>query len=492
MRALYPANSFKMLLGIGIWAGAAAACAILLKALSHAHDFLKALAAMWRPVILICVAGYLLFFNDQGRELGVSLLGERYVWPLVFLFLALMYWAANTWHTARLGLEGALENGVLGVAPSQRSADNPDRRVAGGGERWLYWPPRLLGVFAHLFAAINLSLAAWRVPAAAWGEPGGLRWLAWTAPLAILLATALVWAEDRMRSSRGRALSSPAGDRLARWVSRGAFAGEVVLLGALATLGVFSNHVPVGFVPATITISISAMVFLGLISWLRNRTPPLGPDATVEAREADDQRQRRQIAAFTVGLFLVALLVGVAVWISPTGVGRVSRLDGRRLFRVRRDSGAHQHVRVRGGAGDRKRAFGATATLRGIGAYALAFVIAVGVVNAWLHPFHRVRLCDGDCVPVATPDQRPTVAAAAKAWYAQAKSAYDKAHGEGPVPMLIVATAGGGIRAGYWTATVLEQLDDRFQGSRRRAAPISSPSAASPAAASAPRRSRRR
>ena len=443
--------------------GAAAVCAILLKALSHAHDFLKALAAMWRPVILICVAGYLLFFNDQGRELGVSLLGERYVWPLVFLFLALMYWAANTWHTARLGLEGALANGVLGVAPSQRSADNPDRRVAGGGERWLYWPPRLLGVFAHLFAAINLSLAAWRVPAAAWGEPGGLRWLAWTAPLAILLATALVWAEDRMRSSRGRALSSPAGDRLARWVSRGAFAGEVVLLGALATLGVFSNHVPVGFVPATITISISAMVFLGLISWLRNRTPPLGPDATVAAREADDQRQRRQIAAFTVGLFLVALLLGLAVWISPTGVGRflgsmvvayfafgaILALTNMFEFAVERaiESGA----------------FGATATLRGIGAYALAFVIAVGVVNAWLHPFHRVRLCDGDCVPIATPDQRPTVAAAAKAWYAQAKSAYDKAHGEGPVPMLVVATAGGGIRAGYWTATVLEQLDADFR-----------------------------
>ena len=33
------------------------------------------------------------------------------------------------------------------------------------------------------------------------------------------------------------------------------------------------------------------------------------------------------------------------------------------------------------------------------------------------------------------------------------------AQGQGPVPMVVVATAGGGIRAAYWTATVLEQLE---------------------------------
>ena len=37
--------------------------------------------------------------------------------------------------------------------------------VLKGDERWLLWLPRLLGVFAHLFAAINLSLAAWHQPA---------------------------------------------------------------------------------------------------------------------------------------------------------------------------------------------------------------------------------------------------------------------------------------------------------------------------------------
>src|SRR5277367_5168007 len=113
---------------------------------------------MWRPVLVVSAAGYLLFFNDQGRELGHSLLGERYRLSIVFLFVALFYWAANTWHAARLGIHSALERGALGVAPShppQLPKAGPNRHVLRGDERWLFWPPRLLGVCAHLFAAIN-------------------------------------------------------------------------------------------------------------------------------------------------------------------------------------------------------------------------------------------------------------------------------------------------------------------------------------------------
>jgi hypothetical protein len=76
-------------LGIGIWVGAGAACFGLLKLISMAPHFLRAIVAMWRPVVILCAAGYLLFFNDQGRELGISLLGENYGWPLFFLFIGL-------------------------------------------------------------------------------------------------------------------------------------------------------------------------------------------------------------------------------------------------------------------------------------------------------------------------------------------------------------------------------------------------------------------
>jgi hypothetical protein len=115
-----------------------------------------------------------------------------------------------------------------------------------------------------------------------------------------------------------------------------------------------------------------------------------------------------------------------------------------------------------------KDRFGDWATPRALGRAAIAFAIAFGIFNALLHPFHRVRLCDGgDCVPrrpsagflsAMEPNQRPAVSDAAKVWYKQAEAAYVKAGGRGPVPMLVVATAGGGIRAAYWTATVLEKL----------------------------------
>jgi hypothetical protein len=103
--------------------------------------------------------------------------------------------------------------------------------------------------------------------------------------------------------------------------------------------------------------------------------------------------------------------------------------------------------------------------------YIVAGIVALGILNAWLHPFHRVRLCDdGQCFApksAATyphrPDDRPNVEHAAEAWYEQAKTAFAQAQPgtvdeRAPVPMVIVATAGGGIRAAYWTATVLERL----------------------------------
>ena len=197
-----------------------------------------------------------------------------------------------------------------------------------------------------------------------------------------------------------------------------------MVLGALAALARFPNSVPVGFVPATIIISASAVAFLASISWLR-RKQPLGPEATLEAREADDQRHRRQIAFFTVGLFLVALLVAVAVWISPTYIGRFLGSMVVAYFALGAISAVNFFEFAV--AWTIQRVFGDGARPRVVGAYAVIFVIGLGVLNAWLHPFHRVRLCDGDCIvphrPWPARRQRPTAAAAARVWYEQAKAA---------------------------------------------------------------------
>jgi len=46
------------------WLIAFALCAAVLWAISFARNFLRAFAAMWRPVALVVISGWLLFLND--------------------------------------------------------------------------------------------------------------------------------------------------------------------------------------------------------------------------------------------------------------------------------------------------------------------------------------------------------------------------------------------------------------------------------------------
>ena len=106
---------------------------------------------------------------------------------------------------------------------------------------------------------------------------------------------------------------------------------------------------------------------------------------------------------------------------------------------------------------------------------AFTFLLLLAAFTSLLRDFHRVRSCDREGCPKAKEvtawspvkgiEQRPTVKEAALAWYEQAERLYHKdgAHQEKPVPMLVIATAGGGIRAAFWTATVLERLEADLQ-----------------------------
>ena len=439
-------------LGTFVWAGAAALCALALKALSRANDFWQALAAMWRPLALVLAGAFLLFFNDQGQELGVSLMidndGEL---RFVFLFLALIYWGLNNWHSARLGIYAALENGDLGVVPAHLTPDKPNRRVVDGNERWLFWLPRLLGVCAHLFAAINLSLAAWRQPDFA---PTGL--LAWTAPFAIVVFTALVYVFDHYGLSERTPGARPF---LARFASI-AFAVFFLLrhrhfrLRHLVPLPVGNVHdQPVGFHPPNhrqLPGAAQAARAERIEAGARERRPKGGQrPRTLDAR-AFRSRLRHRI-----------------VRVDQRAVCRAGPgLDGGRLFRTGGRARSLNVFEFAIACAIARNWFG-----EGAKPYVVAGIVALGFLNAWLHPFHRVRLCDGGDCPVPKsaaayphrPDDRPNVETAAKAWYAQAKTAFAQAHHgrvdeSDRVPMVIVATAGGGIRAAYWTATVLEKI----------------------------------
>ena len=447
-----PETSWQALvLGIFFWMGAAAVCALALKALSRANNFWQALAAMRRPLALVLVGAFLLFFNNQGRELGVSLMiDDDGKLGFVFLFFALIYWGFNNWHSARLGIHAALENGDLGVVPAHLTPDKPNRRIVDGNERWLFWPPRLLGVCAHLFAAINLSLAAWRQPDFA--HTGRL--LAWTAPFAIVVFTALVYVFDRYALSER---TPGARSFLAR------FASVAFAVFFLLVIAIFAYANSSLFLWGTFTISLSAFTLLISVSFL-GRRKPLGPKASKQAREDDDRRETSARARWTLGLFAPAFVIALSVWISAPFVGRALGSMVVAYFALGGVLAAINVFELTIAWAIARNWFS-----EGAKPYVVAGIVALGFLNAWLHPFHRVRLCDGgDCrAPSAAPypkvHERPNVETAAKAWYAQAKTAFAQAHHgkvdqSDRVPMVIVATAGGGIRAAYWTATVLERI----------------------------------
>ncbi len=439
-------------LGLITWLGVAAFCALLVGAFSLAHDFLRALAAMWRPLVLVLASAWLLFLNDQGRELGLSLMGEKSGWRISLLFFALVYWAANNWHTARLGLRAAVARGDL---------PTPD-----GREKWLYWPPRLLGVCAHLFAAINLSLAAWSQPE--FGDDR-LRLLALTAPFVIICATAFVWAVDYLAISKRTARDKASLARIVL-VSAGAIAFILILALVVLALVFGWKVVPSGFFWGTLSITASAVAFLSAVSVLR-RKKPLGAAANEDERKADQKREARGIIAVTLGLFIVALALTLLTFLWPMQVGRLFGSMVVAYFAFGAILASVNAFELAVTAAVEQRWFGVNARPRVVGGYAVAFLLALAFLNAKLRPFHEVRHCNaaGHCVAppagfLTLPEERSTVQDAAKAWYEQAKAAYETSHPDQRIPMLIVATAGGGIRAAYWTATVLERLDADLQG----------------------------
>ena len=407
----------------------------------------RILVSMWLPIAIIAIAVYLLFFNDQGRELGIGLMDRTpnafYLQKGLYLGLALVYWAFNNWLSARIGLS--------------RVFRSPER-----DQSLLFWGPRLLGVCAHLLAAVSLSVAAWKQP-----NLQGERQLALVlaAPIAISLATVFALLLDKAYVSH-RFL--PEESRQARKAMFGVAAVELLVLIYLVYES--NSEKQPGLSLAALWITGSALFFLILISLLR-RKAPLGPNATAGERLKDERDEQRQTVHYTYALALVMGIATVAVWLWPMHIGQffgsltiacfsfgaflalVNFLDllASKLASYARQSGFHLMPRA-------------------VWAALLCFLVLPALLASLTHVFHRVRICKSDdttCTPVAaagwapvaTPGKRPTVAEAARAWYVQAAPVYHALHPNEPVPMLIVATAGGGIRAAYWTATIMEKLE---------------------------------
>jgi hypothetical protein len=437
---------WEFLADLGFFAFEIYASLILIRFLadvSQRGELGRILAAMWLPIAVTAVATYLLFVNDQGRELGLGIMDSPARAP--FLFLVLIYWGLNNWLSARVGLA--------------REFPQPEKEQV-----LLFWGPRLVGVTAHLLVAFSLSVAAFSQRDLQTQEP----WLVFAAPLAILLATAFAWFLDHGHLSQrsNAALRAHARKRMRQ------VGGVELLLLAGLVLAWWTGEVPPGFFWGTVAVAASAVAFLGSISWFR-RKAPRGKAASDEERIIEERFEENVTRRWTLGLALCMLIGTAAIWIWPMRVGQLfgsliiasfafgSFLALTSLFHL-------LATRLTQYGGSKGFGFGP----RAVAAVFLCFLVLPTILTSLTQSFHRVRLCEEKgCTPAPAPEgknwsaverpaKRPTVKDAALGWYAQAEPVYHALYPGRPVPMLVVATAGGGIRAAYWTATILERLED--------------------------------
>lgn len=504
-----------MLLSIGTWLLLSAFSLIVFLWLRGTlRPMWRIVEPMWLPVAVMVAAGVVLFFTDQGLELGVSVVGGSWQ-QFVLLGLALLYWAVGTWQAGRLGL-----NRVFGADKRQWPA---------AYRSWLRWSPRLLGACAHLLASLSVAFGARLLVDPGVEVRSGVKlwWLVFLPPLTIASVTLALWMAERSMLPKesgpvaptpdphapARAAPAPAWlDRCFAWIEArpgrayawlcnvvarrlprlpalpaglsGAFQVVTIVmaivpgLGTIILLFALGNDVPAalawavgsgrecsasrgdclpaGLAWATLSIFLSALAFL-LIVMFRTRLVALLRVDESRARPALTRLQTLftsssyadAIASAIIAgaLVVVASLVGYAAWADAISLGWSAGAVVIAFFAFGSYVAVIDTARALTGSG---RAF---AALCGALLVFAAFV-------AGNRDFHRVRRC-GDpltqCVATdAWSDPRPTVEEAARAWHKQAAASYPAGV---PVPMLIVATAGGGIRAAHWTATVLERLE---------------------------------
>jgi hypothetical protein len=90
----------------------------------------------------------------------------------------------------------------------------------------------------------------------------------------------------------------------------------------------------------------------------------------------------------------------------------------------------------------------------------MTLLVVAAVLFSASNDNHVIRFIDGNG---ANPDERETVRNAAVQWFQQQTAATaSTAPSPEKHPLVIVATAGGGSRAAYWTATVLGRLQDCY------------------------------
>lgn len=445
------------------------------------------LKLVWLPFVLLFVAAVGLTATAAGEDLAVGLLDMTGLQP-AYLFVALTYWALATWYIARLGT-------VHGFGDRERWHEDD--------HYWLTWIPRFLGAATFIVMSISVSIAARHTVEDA---------IPLLSPALIVTAFVgfLAWQDPRSENAFHRAIddlsdrpwitlfSRTARLPMAAEQSKRALVGKVLgfiigliaggLFGAirkdvgdlLIGLAVFST---VGYVTlwalfAQIRIVLGILFVLGitfLAVGLINSSEALVPVLVIS------------FSAIATLLFVVRRLSfkitkAVASWHAISGLLAVPILAVLWTFI---DMMTHSPITI--------GVFGTVAVaILAIGSYVmvlglvdhvgrrmakpvplLLILLVIGVVSAIPRNYHAIRLCgdyNATSCEAGQQTKRASVSDAAKAWYKRARVDWLAKGQDGPVPMIYVATAGGGIRAAYWTSLVLEKLENRLTNAKSDAA----------------------
>lgn len=429
---------------------AGSVAALLLALLPQVFPYWRLYAYPPRFVLFVLVAATMaLFLTEQGRDLGTGLLDAE-PHQLALFALALFYWATANWHGTRAAFDRDRDE-YRQQWDSYLEHRYPDGVIPHLWKpEWLIrWCARLLGVAVFLVATVVVGLA---------GQRGGQSMLVYLPALVLAVAAAVLMIWDWSRTQAQEQVLYP-GDPPPRPVRILPWFLAICMILAIPALRIAFPTSPIW---PYVVAPIAAAAFLtlaisGALEALYEYHPAPVWNVGRLAKLAFWREKPKVI--FALCLLAVGFAVAAASFIDPVWVGEAGAVVVA-FFAMGAYMTLLEVVWLLGG--ERKRG-------------TLLFIFLLAFFVGGSRDYHTIRTCDEPGEPChaaqrqrteafkeesdgARPkDPRISLAAAATAWRKQA--APDGAGDEVRVPMIVVATAGGGLRAAYWTALMLERIE---------------------------------
>ena len=299
------------------------------------------------------------------------------------------------------------------------------------------------------FILVPLVLLLWALLAAAQGQDS-VRFLVevdarcprfWRIAIFLLVTTAAAlqvwyWSRQLLRIQRVAATADRY-PRSEKWVPR--LLGASVFLIALGALARAAYLGWSGKVDSTVrvilgTCAILLLLLAAFLAFVAYRRRKFGPYSRVESHEQLDPMTLTVLR----GTAILGVLFVVLTAVSPLTAGRWFESPSLLMLSALLWAGVGSFL-------------GYVFDSRHVPLFA-SFLLLL-VVFSRFNDNHAVRTLDG-----SLPMQRQTVDKKFEDWYARLAAKYPA---EGTHPVFIVATEGGGVRAAYWTASVLAAIQDQ-------------------------------